>query len=198
MLIMKYSQLGGKSNYGYEEYSKDFVLDDSVTKTLGFTTENSSQAVFTAEDFDLLRNVRDSIILSCAFGSTDIASFQEIFETGNTQPFPDCKTFDPMVTNKGICHTFNAVSFNAMAKDNFYLNSFAKNYHPKESDEVEKIPGAGQQYGFHFVLDANLVGRPNPDPITRKAATFRVGLSSIFSPFDMNDPILVRAGTTTR
>ena len=46
-----------------------------------------------------------------------------------------------MLTNRGVCHTFNAVSFRAMARDANYMNAFIETYHPKESDEVLKIPG---------------------------------------------------------
>ncbi len=197
MLIMKYSQLHGKSSDAYEEYSKDFIINDLVIKNLGFTTNQS--LVFTDEDFNNLRNLRNSLLVTCALGTKDLADLEEKLESGNADELPSCKSFDPMTTNRGICHTFNAISFRAMGKDNHYMNSFVDTYHPKESDELEPIPGAGVQNGFKFILDANSVGRPNPDPGTKRAADFRVALSDAFSPFDVqSEPVYVKAGTTTR
>lgn len=141
MLIMKYSQLHGKTGDTYEEYSKDFVVDDLIMKSLGFTNDNAS-GTFSPDDYTNFRNMRKSLVTSCAFGSTDnLLDFQEKLTTGNPDPLPECKNFDPMLTNQGICYTFNAVSFRGMAKDNHYMNTFIDTYHPKESDEIEKVPG---------------------------------------------------------
>jgi hypothetical protein len=57
MLIMKYSQLHGKSNDAYEEYSKDFVVDDFIAKSIGFTNGLNS-TMFSTEDYARLRNIR--------------------------------------------------------------------------------------------------------------------------------------------
>ena len=137
---MKYSQIHGKSNDAYSEYSKDFVLDDTIAKSLGFT-DGLNSTMTGPDDYLKLRNIRNSMILSCAFGSTELVDLTDKMTTGNTDPLPDCKLFDPMLTNRGVCHTFNAVSFRGMAKDTHYMNTFIDTFHPKESDEVLKIPG---------------------------------------------------------
>ena len=54
---MKYSQLHGKANDAYEEYSKDFVVDDYIAKAIGFTNGLNS-TMFSTEDYARLRNIR--------------------------------------------------------------------------------------------------------------------------------------------
>ena len=119
--------------------------------------------------------------------------------TENTEILPECKDFDPMPTNMGVCQTFNAVSFKGMAKDNYYMNTFINVFHPKESDETLKITGTGLQNGFKFILDANKMGRPFMQPERTKAANFKVSLSGIYNPFDARSSALsVKGGTITR
>ena len=81
-------------------------------------------------------------MLSCAFGAAeDLDTLRDAMSTANEDPLPTCKLFDPMLTNRGICHTFNAVSFQGMGKDNFYMKTFTEIFHPKEDDQIKKIPG---------------------------------------------------------
>ena len=59
--------------------------------------------------------------------------------------------------------------------------------------------GSGQQYGLHFVLDSNVVGRPYIQPGNRNPGEFKLALSDIYGPFDIrSDPLSVKAGTSTR
>ena len=59
--------------------------------------------------------------------------------------------------------------------------------------------GSGQQYGLHFVLDSNVVGKPYIQPGNRNPGEFKLALSDIYGPFDIrSDPLSVKAGTSTR
>ena len=60
---------------------------------------------------DMRQSIRNSVVLTCAFGSTELIDLTEKMTSGNIEPFPECKYFDPILTNRGVCHTFNAISF---------------------------------------------------------------------------------------
>jgi hypothetical protein len=91
--------------------------------------------------FDMTQSIRNFVVLTCAFGSAELIDLTDKMTAGNIEPLPECKSFDPILTNRGVCHTFNAISFRGMARDTHYMNTFTDTYHPKESDEVLKIPG---------------------------------------------------------
>ena len=55
--------------------------------------------------------IRNSLVLTCAFGSTELIELTNKMTAGSIEPLPECKSFDPMLTNRGVCHTFNAISF---------------------------------------------------------------------------------------
>ena len=96
---------------------------------------------FVYKMLDMRQLIRNSVVLTCAFGSAELIDLTEKMTSGNTEPLPECKSFDPILTNRGVCHTFNAISFRGMARETHYMNTFTDTYHPKESDEVLKIPG---------------------------------------------------------
>ena len=87
------------------ECSKDFIVDDYIAKSIGFTNGFNS-TMFSADDYVKFRNLRNSLIMTCAFGSAELVDLTEKMTTGNTEPFPECKSFDPMLTNRGVCQTF--------------------------------------------------------------------------------------------
>ena len=60
---------------------------------------------------DMRQPIRNSVVLTCAFGSAELIDLTEKMTAGNIEPFPECKSFDPVLTNRGVCHTFNAISF---------------------------------------------------------------------------------------
>ena len=68
MLIMKYSQLSSKANNAVDETTKDFLENNLVLENLGFT--NSS--VYSKDESAKFRNIRNSVLVSCAYGSSEI------------------------------------------------------------------------------------------------------------------------------
>ena len=195
MLVMKYSQLHSKTNDAIEESTKDFLTNHMVLENLGF--ENST--TFSETESAKLKNIRNSLLVSCAYGATEIESLDARMRTGDIERLPECQAFDPMPTNLGICQTFNAVSFKGMARDNHYMNTFSQVFHPKESDETVKISGTGMENGFKFILDAHKMGRPYMQPDADKPSNFKISLSGIYNPFDVKSGAMsVKAGTITR
>ena len=192
---MKYSQLSSKANDAVDESTKDFLENNLVLENLGFT--NSSK--YSKDESTKLRNIRNSLLVSCAYGSSEIEDMDARLRSGDLESLSECRSFDPMPTNLGICHTFNAVSFKGMARDNHYMNTFINVFHPKESDEVQKITGTGIENGFQFILDANKMGRPYMQPGDGGPANFKISLSGIYNPFDVKSGAMsIRAGTITR
>lgn len=194
MLIMKYSTLHGATNDEPREYQRDFGSGKflPILESLGF---NSSELT----SLEKFRNTRDSILLACAIGAEELVALSNTLASGNVEPIPGCSSFDPMWTNRGICQTFNAVSGKTMAKENFYSKTFGNIFNLKGMDSIQPITGTGQQFGLHIILDANTLGRPYMQPPSDTAAVFHLGLSNIFSPFDVrSDPLRVTAGALTR
>ena len=66
---------------------------------------------FVYKMLDMRQLIRNSVVLTCAFGSAELIDLTEKMTSGNTEPLPECKSFDPILTNRGVCHTFNAISF---------------------------------------------------------------------------------------
>ena len=64
-------------------YWKDFVLNSDIAKALGFT-DGMNSTMFSTNDQESLRNVRNSMILTCAFGSKDLVTLEDIMTVGNT------------------------------------------------------------------------------------------------------------------
>ena len=69
MLIMKYSQPHGKANDAVAETTKDFLTNGLVLENLGFSSINNESG-YTVDESDKLRNIRNSLLVSCAYGSS--------------------------------------------------------------------------------------------------------------------------------
>ena len=64
-------------------YQKDFVLNSDIAKALGFT-DGMNSTMFSTNDQQKLRNIRNSMVLTCAFGSKDLVDLEEKMTIGNT------------------------------------------------------------------------------------------------------------------
>ena len=95
----------------------------------------------------------------------------------------ECNLFDPVVTDLGLCHSFNAQSTTEMLKPSYFVESF-KNAFESDLPEDEIIwngTGLGKEHSLNFYLFDNRARRF----MGPKTTSFKMGLSTLSNYFDM-------------
>ena len=91
------------------------------------------------------KNLDDSLKLIefCALGSL----------LGLSREPVDCQLFQPTVTAKGLCHTFNGLPMTEVYKQNELVDLWTKVFEPNESVEFKNPVGYGPNNGLYIVLN---------------------------------------------
>ena len=108
----------------------------------------------------------------------------------------DCLVFEPVLTELGICHSYNANSSLEMLEESNFKDAFAAAY---KTDFIlnktfAKGTGAGKEHAFEFYLMADNFRRDPTDPVKK----FLVGITSGSEYFSL-EPLLkeVKVGYKT-
>ena len=91
-----------------------------------------------------------------------------------------CKEFEPVVTDLGVCYSFNAKSSMKMLKESSFTDAFQEAYGTELLDStVRYTEGAGDKFSLRFMIDNNKYLR-------RKSKTwpFKIVISGHESYFD--------------
>ena len=102
-------------------------------------------------------------------------------KSGEVEKMHHCNLFQPVLTDFGICHSFNAKNSVDLLKDSEFKSIFQKVYQPDLiQSEIEKGIGAGSNLALDFVLD-------NGDMMSngRSKNGFQLGISSFWDVFDL-------------
>ena len=94
----------------------------------------------------------------------------------------DCKFFEPVVTDMGICYAFNSDSMKSVLKPSTFKESFLSAY-GSDLDPgrvLAKGVGTGSSLNFDFVLDNNARYRIHETPFS-----FKLGIGSIKEVFQL-------------
>ena len=95
----------------------------------------------------------------------------------------NCDLFDPVVTDVGICHSFNAKPTADMLQDSYFKKNFETVYKTDLSKEsIINGTGSGQEHALNFYLMDSDFRRLSKKT---KPSSFRLGLSTQTEYFDM-------------
>ena len=87
-----------------------------------------------------------------------------------------CDLFQPVITNNGICHSFNPMPSLEILKPSYFTESFKEAFNDDLISNyiLEYGTGAGKKHSIEFILMGNTYQRHQDKDFTR----FIMGLSS--------------------
>ena len=139
----------------------DILLDVIKHSQLGQTAfeednSNSFQEKFVAKAFNLKEfrkaiptHLKDDpkLFEFCAFGS--LFRIWDILEHN----LPQCSLFDPTITGKGFCHTFNGVPMNKVFKPSRVVEMWNDAFNPNKDHLLHYPSGSGPNHGLTVVVN---------------------------------------------
>ena len=124
----------------------------------------------------------------------DRTSYLPICSYATDKKSSNCKLFEPVVTDLGICYSFNAESMTSMLTNSSFKEAFSEAY----KYDLLEIPtknalGAGDTFALKFMLDNSRYLRKKP-----KTNPFKILISSRNGYFDaFSSAIEVKPGYET-
>ena len=96
---------------------------------------------------------------------------------------PECNLFDPVITDLGICHSFNALNSKDMLIPSYYADSFVNAFGSdvSETSNIWRSVGSGKDHSLTFYLLDSSVRKMSESVPT----SFRMGLSMDTNYYDM-------------
>ena len=134
-MVMKMASRRGQSHFNTTEFIQPFATQMNITRyPLKIKT---SQKV-------MMRD-KASYIPGCSYSS----GLNEIGTKFN------CTLFKPVVTDSGICYSFNAKPTHTLLKDSIFKQTMHEVYkHELDgSSEIQKSKGAGNKFALRFWVD---------------------------------------------
>ena len=108
----------------------------------------------------MLKNLIPSMLVACAFNEEHLNNLEAVMSSGSNKVIPSCQSFEPMLTNRGICHTFNAVPFSEIGNLNDeYISTFQKVYYPASNENNGGRHISDTARKLKFILDSNVIDR---------------------------------------
>ena len=163
MKVMRMASGRGQSHFNISDFLEPFINETKVRYPMNINDQNSYYPNSTDDVRDKM-----SFLPACTYSNKD--------------PFigTHCKLFQPVVTDLGICYSFNAKSSLDMLKNSSFTEAFyeAYRYDFIESSE-KKAEGAGDKFSLRFMID-------NSKYLRRKLEThpFKVIISGKRGYFD--------------
>ena len=78
------------------------------------------------------------------------------YMTSNEKIPAYCNLFDPVVTDLGICYSFNAVSMSKMLTKSSFKDTFKEVYkYDLNENSIENAKGAGDNFALRFLVYNN-------------------------------------------
>ena len=164
MKVMRMASGRGQSHLNISDFLQPFLNDMEVVKYP--LKQNTSEHYYTYEQDE----VRDkmSYIPACIYASKKSRIGQ------------NCKLFEPVLTDLGICYSFNAQSTLEVLKNSSFTKAFHEAYkYDLLGLSIENVKGAGDKFSLRFMIDSsrNFRGTSDKNP-------FKVIISSQQSYFD--------------
>ena len=94
-----------------------------------------------------------------------------------------CNLFQPVITNNGICHSFNPESLQSMLKSSYFLESFKDSFNDDLFDDEiwHNATGLGPKHALNFVVVGTSMQRKN----VHDGLEVSIGLTSRNEYFDI-------------
>ena len=165
MKVMRMATGRGQSHFNISDFLEPFI-ENNNTMTYPLDV-NSDDAYYNLDKTSEARD-KTSFIPACTYASRE-------FKIGD-----NCKLFQPVVTDFGICYSFNAEPLNNMLKNSTFTEAFNEAYqYDLIESEPEKAKGAGDNFALRFMVD-------NSRYLKKKSQTkpFKIEISSRKGYFD--------------
>ena len=91
-----------------------------------------------------------------------------------------CSLFDPMMTSKGYCYSFNSLSVRDLYKSSEVVETWNSNLNLRLDSNVLNSPGFGSANGLNFILNAH-----EPFSQQRSSKNFILSISNENNPYDI-------------
>ena len=176
MNVMRIAMGRGKARSNPTEILKDVMNDNEMRYPIRITKE----------DFKDYKSIRDtnSIIPFCELSDAKRKMNSKDY-TPTTTNEPECHLFDPVVTDVGICHSFNAIKTNEMLHQSYFKQSFENAFKSDLTDNsaIWNGSGSGEDYSLNFYLFDNVAIRRMSKSMPR---SFRMSLSTMADYYDFS------------
>ena len=173
MRVMRIARGRGKARFNLTEILQKVINDEEMRHPIRFRKE----------DLEERKSIKDAnaVIPFCELSD---ATNNEKTEDGNVITHePECHLFDPVITNVGICHAFNAIKTSEMLELSYFKQSFENAFKSDaaKNSSIWNGRGSGEDYSLTFyLLDNNAIRRmTKSSPIP-----FRISLSTMADYLD--------------
>ena len=169
MKVMRVANGRGRSKLDIRELMQNFQTN--INYTLTTTKENLDNQPFIDD--------MNTMIPWCELENNKSSSGAWRWNTAEES----CKLFDPVITDLGICHSYNPTPTLKMLKKSYFTEVFEDTF---KTDFIEKRDivngtGSGSDYALNFYLmDGNILHKKDEAP-----TSFLMGLSTKNDYFDM-------------
>ena len=155
MKVMRFAVRRGKTLFNlYSLISNRTIFSEQLEYPLDQTVDQSAYN-YRDKQYDTT-----SMIPWCALnnGNNVKTWHQSIIE--EVEP---CNLFQPVVTNNGLCHSFNAKPIHSMLSSSYFLESFKEAFNEDLFDDntLNKGTGIGPKHALHFILTGDSIQRKN-------------------------------------
>ena len=135
MMVMKMASRRGQSHFNTTEFIKPFASQMNITRY-----------PLKIKDPVMMRD-KSSYLPACSYSSG-----LDAIEFG---PESNCTLFKPVVTDGGICYSFNAKPTHALLKDSIFKQTMQEVYKLElgGTTEIQKAKGAGDKFALRFWVD---------------------------------------------
>ena len=177
----------------------------TTDQNLEFVNATTDQSKYPLGNFDSRKQLlttydMNAMILMCALNTGGPPSLVQSWQTDYLVP-PTCRgLFQPVITDNGICQSFNAEPvLNLLTSPSYFTDSFRNAFaddifDDKSGDTLAKGTGSGSKHGLNLILAGNSLTRKN----INGPSEFMVGLSAKNDYFEMDaQRHIVRAGYHT-
>ena len=91
-----------------------------------------------------------------------------------------CKYFEPIVTPKGLCYSFNALTATEMFNNVKGIKEWTSTFSPEQNSNLINPFGYGQSHGLNFILNAF-----EPFPYLKSSKNFLLAITNEHNPYDI-------------
>ena len=86
--------------------------------------------------------------------------------------FTSCDIFEPVLTDQGVCYSFNAEPIHSILQNSTFKDAFINAYESelKDSKQIKKSKGAGQNFALEFIINNGKYMKQKPEVWPLKVA----------------------------
>ena len=176
MKVMRFAVRRGRTMFNLHSLISNKTISD---KALKYPLDNDEK--YSAYKQRALQYDTTSMIPWCTLNN---GTKMKSWHYSTKEKVEPCNLYQPVITNKGFCHSFNAKPVKSMLKSSYFLDSFEETF----KDDIlhdETIQhngtGSGTEHALNFILVGSSMQRSNVYSPTE----FTIGLTSSNEYFDM-------------